>query len=123
MYLQSASASSNTFLPPITKHFPKGRSVADNYSAYFRLPTCFTFYVFCILLLREMMILSLLGSGCEFMDSNVFLPMMMLFLCKPDVVMRLNIFISEGNLQGSLLFFPIPPLRVLAMTRSKGIWR
>lgn len=49
--------------------------------------------------------------------------MMTLLVFVPEVVIFLNICRSLGIFHGNWLFLPIPPLRVLAMTRSNGIWR
>lgn len=47
----------------------------------------------------------------------------MVFPWMPEVVIFLNIFISLGSFHGNWLFLPMPPFKVLAKTRSNGIWR
>ena len=49
--------------------------------------------------------------------------MMTVLVLGPLVVIFLKIFMSRGSFQGSALFLPMPPLMVLASTRSKGIRR
>lgn len=71
-------------------------------------------------LFLETTILSLFGRALP-IESNVFLPMITVFLFYPEHVIFLNILRSGGKCQGSLPLSPIPKLAERATTRSNGI--
>ena len=98
--------------------------LVDGFNCFAKFKASYNDYALCkfyyleSVILEDITILVLFGKGLEFIDSKVFLPIIIVFPYLPNVVSFLNILRSEGIFHGRVLFFPIPLLSDLATTMS-----